>query len=90
MALESAKESAGNLTGSGFANILGETAGRSASQEGAFLADLLQRSRESSASRYLGLLGAVPGLSGQQAYQPGFLDYLFQGAQAAAPLITAL
>lgn len=87
--LAQAKESAGTLTGSGFANILGQTAGRSIAEENAFLGQLMENARQQSANRFLQLIGGVPGFVGQQGYQPGFLDYLFQGAQAAAPLIAA-
>lgn len=87
--LAQAKESAGNLTGSGFGNILGEAAGRSISEENAFLANLMEQSRQQGANRFLSLIGQVPGFVGQTGYQPGLLDYLFKGAQAAAPLIAA-
>lgn len=74
-ALAQAKEQAGNLTGSGFANIFGAAAGRSALEENAFLASLMEQSRQASAQRFLGLIGAIPGLTGQIGHKPGFLDY---------------
>lgn len=80
-ALAAAKESAGNLTGSGFANVLGAAAGRSAYDENAFLANLQQQS----ADRFLRLLQLPAAYTGQMSHQPGLLDYAFQGAQAAAP-----
>ncbi len=70
--LAQAKESAGNLTGTGLENIMGTAAGRSLSQ---FLLGILGQ----------GAQFAAPGA--QQTYTPGFLDYLFQGVGAAAPLI---
>lgn len=87
--LASAKESAGNLTGSGFANTLGAAAGRSASQDNAFLGQLLFNAQQGAASRFAGLLGLPGGLAGQTAYQPGFLDYLIQGAGKAASIAGA-
>lgn len=88
--LTQAKESAGNLTGSGLGNTIGTAAGRSISEENAFLANLKENARQQSANRFLQLIGAAPGFAGQMGYQPGFLDYLFQGATAAAPLIAAV
>lgn len=88
--LAQAKESAGNLTGSGFANILGSAAGRSIFDENAFLANLQENARQASAQRFMGLLGLIPGVTGQVGHQPGFLDYLFQGASAAAPFLGGL
>lgn len=80
--LAQAKESAGNLTGSGLGNIIGSTAGRSTSD---FILNLMNQR----ASRFANLLGGLTtqGVSAQSGYQPGFLDYLFQGAQAAAPFL---
>ena len=77
--LGQAKESAGNLTGSGLGNIIGSAAGRSMSD---FLLNLLSQR----AQRAYGLTSQL--IAPQQlAYQPGFLDYLFQGVGEAAPLI---
>lgn len=77
--LAQAKESTGNITGSGLANTLGTAAGRSTS-------DFLTNFLNSTANRYSSLLGglATGGYGG--GYQPGFLDYLFQGLGQAAPL----
>jgi hypothetical protein len=72
--LAQAKESAGNLTGSGLENIMGSAAGRSLSQ---FLLSILGQ----------GASFAAPGAQPHQT--PGFLDYLFQGASAAAPFLAA-
>jgi hypothetical protein len=75
--LAQAKESAGNLTGSGLGNITGAAAGRSLSD---FLLHLLNQT----GGRAAALTGEA--IAPQQAaYKPGFLDYLFQGAKAAAP-----
>jgi len=89
-ALAQAKESSGNLTGSGYANTMGVAAGRSIFDENAFLAQLMEQSRQANASRFMSMVGQVPGLQGQMGYQPGFLDYMMQGATAAAPLVAAL
>lgn len=83
--LAAAKEGAGNLTGSGFANIYGAAAGRSVADENSFLAQLQEQARQSSANRFLQLLQIPQGYVGQMTHQPGLLDYAFQGAKAAAP-----
>lgn len=84
------KESAGNLTGSGLGNNLGIAAQRASTEQGAFLADLIERRRQADANRWaqvvLGTLGSPAG-GVSQTYQPGFLDYAIQGATAAAPFI---
>ncbi len=82
--LAQAKESAGNLTGSSLGNVIGTAAGRSTSD---FLLNLLNQR----ASRFASLLGGLSttGVSATPAYKPGFLDYLFQGAKAAAPFVAA-
>jgi len=86
--LAQAKESAGNLTGSGLATSIGQEAGRASTEQGAFLANLFEARRMGDANRraqlLLGALGSPAG-SVTNAYQPGALDYLFQGASAAAP-----
>jgi hypothetical protein len=93
--LAQAKESAGNLTGSGYNNILGDSLRQTLGQENATLASLgiqQQQFRQNQQEQFLrlllGLSTAGVGPQGQ-AYTPGFLDYLFQGAGAAAPLIGA-
>lgn len=79
--LAQAKEGAGNLVGSGFANTYGSAAGRSVADENAFLAGLQQQN----ADRFMKLL-QVPGqYVGQMVHQPGLLDYAAQGAGMAAP-----
>jgi len=86
-----AKESAGNLTGSGLATAIGQEAGRADTEQGAFLANLFEQRRTADANRYAStLMGGLNSSAGgvTNAYQPGFLDYLFQGASAAAPFIT--
>lgn len=85
-----AKESAGNLTGSSLGSIIGAEAGRADVEQGAFLANLFEQRRQQDANRYMQtLLGGMGSPAGQvqNVYQPGFLDYLFQGAGAAAPFI---
>lgn len=89
-ALAQAKESAGNLTGTGYANILGDSTARSLAEEQATLAGLGIQSQQFQQQRNEQFLRLLLGLTTQQAqvgYKPGFLDYLFQGAGAAAPLI---
>lgn len=92
-ALAQAKEAAGNLTGSGYNNILGSSLGQSLAQEDVTLANLglqQQQFRQNQQEQFLRLLLGLSttGVGPQgQAYTPGFLDYLFQGASAAAPLI---
>ena len=88
-ALASAKESAGNLTGTGFANTLGTAAGRSASQDNAFIGQLLFNAQQGAANRFASLLGLPNQVQGQQAYQPGFLDYLTKGLGQAATIVAA-
>jgi hypothetical protein len=85
--LAQAKEQAGNLTGSGFANTMGEAAGRSVFQENAFLADLMNRNKQANAQRWAQLGAGIPGMAGQMAYQPGFLDMYMQMLQSAGPAI---
>lgn len=85
-----AKESAGNLTGSGFANTMGNAAGRASTEQGAFLTNMMEQKRRSDADRYVQLLlGTMGSPAGQRqsSYQPGFLDYAMQGAAFAVPLM---
>lgn len=84
--LAQAKESVGNLTGSGLGNTIGTAAGRSISEENAFLANLLETRRQNQANRIFSFLNQGVGPE-QTTYQPGFLDYLFQGAAQAAPFL---
>lgn len=93
--LAQAKESAGNLSGSGYNNMLGDSLRQSLAGENAQLVQLglqQQQYRQSQQEQFLRLLLGLSttgvGPQGQQ-YTPGFLDYLFQGASAAAPLIGA-
>jgi len=97
-ALAQAKESAGNLTGSGYNNILGSAAAESIGQEQFILANLLNSLRGQEINRGLtlrgqdigrnsDLLSMILGFSNSGtprglAYQPGFLDY-------AAPVVGA-
>jgi hypothetical protein len=85
--LAQAKEASGNLTGSGYANQLGKTAARANVEQGAFLANLLEQSKQANANRFAQLLsGFVNSGVGpdQQVYKPGFLDYAAGGATALA------
>lgn len=87
LGLAQAKESAGNLTGSGFAASLGNYAARANAEQGGFLANLLESRNQNNANRLAQLFGAL-GTAGvqtpQQTYKPGFLDYAAQGLSAAA------
>lgn len=91
-----AKESAGNLTGSGYNNILGDSLRQTLAGENVTLANLglqQQQFRQNQQEQFLRLLLGLSttGVGPQgQAYTPGFLDYLFQGAGAAAPLVGAI
>lgn len=82
-----AKESAGNLTGSGLSSLIGQEAGRANTQQGAFLANLFENRRQQDADRFaqtlLGSLGSPAG-GVSQYYQPGFLDYAAQGVSGLA------
>lgn len=74
--LAQAKESSGNLTGTGLSNNLGTAAGQSLSS---FLLN------------YLGMTsGNANRLATSESYQPGLLNYLFQGLGAASPIISSL
>lgn len=84
--LAQAKESAGNLTGSGLGSIIGQEAGRANTEQGAFLANLFEQRRQQDANRFLNLvLGSLgsPSAQVQNTYQPGLLDY---GGQAFTAL----
>lgn len=82
-----AKESAGNLTGSGLASLIGQEAGRANVDQGAFLAKLFEDRRTEDANRFASiLLGALSSPAGgvTNTYTPGALDYLAQGATGLA------
>jgi len=85
-----AKESAGNLTGSGLGDSLGRAAGVASNAQGGFLANLFEQRRQQDASRFLQLiLGTLGSPAGgvTNVHQPGLLDYASQGAAAAAPFL---
>ena len=85
--LAQAKESAGNLTGSGYNNILGQYANQSIQAEQTFLADLLNRRQSQNAGNFLQLLlGQQPA---QAAYQPGFAESALGGLAAILPFLGA-
>jgi hypothetical protein len=81
------KESAGTLTGSGLGNQLGIAGQRASTEQGAFLADMIERRRQADANRWmqvvLGTLGSPAG-GVHETYTPGFLDYAMEGLQTAA------
>lgn len=86
-----AKESAGNLTGSGLGAQLGTAGQRASTEQNAFLANLFEQRRQNDSNRFLQLvLGTLGSPAGgvTNTYQPGFLDYAAQGAKAAAPFLT--
>ena len=82
-----AKESAGNLTGSGLGNIIGRAGERASVGQGAFLADLLEQRRMQDANRFAQILMGF-GNSGvgpnQTYYQPGLFNYLGDAATGLA------
>lgn len=81
------KESSGNLTGTGYANKLGAAAAKADTEQSAFLANLLEQSKQANASRLASVLSsfANTGVAAPTTtYQPGFLDYLTQGAADVA------
>jgi hypothetical protein len=85
--LAQAKESAGNLTGSGLGNIIGAEAGRASTEQGAFLANLFETRRTGDANRFLQTLlgaGGSPANSVSNVYTPGFLDYASEAASSLA------
>lgn len=92
-ALGQAKESAGNITGSGYNNILGTSLAGSLAGENAQLAQLGMQNQQfqfQQQQAFANLLSNLTARQGQVAYQPGFIDYLMQGAQAAVPLFTGV
>lgn len=85
--LGQAKESAGNLTGSGYAGALGNFIGRSTTEQNANLSSLIENRRQNDAQRYLSLIQmlATTGVGPPTtAYQPGLLDYAGQAATGLA------
>lgn len=84
--LGQAKESAGNLTGTGYGNAMGGAARKAALEQGGFLANLLEGSKQNNANRLASVL--MPFLSTgvsspTQQHTPGFLDYAIGGAGQA-------
>lgn len=82
-----AKESAGNLTGTGYGARIGRAAQEATTEQGGFLANLLEQSKQQNASRLAQVL--MPFLTTgvgapTTSYQPGFLDYAVQGGTALA------
>src|SRR3990167_136089 len=88
LALAQAKESAGTLTGSGFANTLGTTVNRSLAEENALIADLINQERSRMLSAILGF--STAGIGQPQLYnQPGLLSQLFKLAEGGAKIYGA-
>jgi hypothetical protein len=82
-----AKESAGNLTGSGLGNYLGRAAGEAANRNTSFLANLFEQHKQAQANRFMQLmLGGMGSPAGQvqNVYSPGFMDYMMQAGNVAA------
>lgn len=82
-----AKESAGNLTGTGYGAKIGQAASDATLQQGSFLTNFLQQAKEANSNRLASVL--MPFLNTgvgapTTAYQPGFLDYALQGGAAVA------
>lgn len=90
MNFATAKEGAGNLTGSGYGTAVGEAAARGTTEQGAFLAQMAEKHQQDNANRLLQFFSSLSG-SGvappSTSYQPGFLDYL---GSAGASVGTAL
>lgn len=84
--LGQAKESAGNLTGSGYNNILGSSAAQSLAGEQLQLGNMRYGMQQQNASNFLNLLNSFQGAGspGQVVQQPGLLDYALQAGQTAA------
>lgn len=85
-----AKESAGSLTGSGFAEILGRQAGDAATAQGAQMANMIEARRTNDQNVFLqSLLGAMgsPAAGVTYTHSPGLFDYAAQGFSAAAPFL---
>lgn len=78
-----AKESAGNLTGSGTANLIGRSAEDATVRQSAMLADLQNQQRDYLAQLILGAMGS-PAAGQTRTYTPGLLDYATQGTSALA------
>lgn len=78
--LAQAKEAAGNLTGSGYNNILGQSAAGSIANEQALTAQTLMGLRQQEIQRQQNMLGMLFGFAqqgvgpNQSVYQPGLLD----------------
>jgi len=83
------KEAAGNLTGSGFANILGRRLNDVNAQQSAFLANILNQKETSNRDRHASLIAALMGQD-QSYYQEGVLDSIFKGAGAFGAAATGL
>lgn len=98
MAIAQAKESAGNLTGTGYANAVGNTLNRSLGEEQAQLANYAAQGLQTEVGRQMGLAGinnqagmanAANNLQGQLANQGAdvnFLNMLNQRGATAAGL----
>ena len=88
-----AKESSGNLTGTGYGNRVGRAMERSNVEQSAFLANMLEQARQGNANRLASILSTFANTGvgpPQQVYQPGFLDYATQGAIGAAGALGGL
>lgn len=78
--LAQAKEAAGNLTGSGYNNILGQSAAESIANQQALTAQTLMGLRQQEIQRQQNMLGMLFGYAqqgvgpNQAVYQPGLLD----------------
>lgn len=86
--LADAKEAAGNLTGSGYNNILGQSAAGSIANEQALTAQTLMGLRQQEIQRQQNMLGMLFGFAqqgvgpNQAVYQPGLLDSVLPFAGA--------
>src|SRR5215204_3267218 len=56
-----AKEGSGNPTGSCYGNAVGEALGRTGNEQGAFLANMAETSKQNNANRFAQLLASISG-----------------------------
>ena len=87
-ALTQAKESSGNLTGSGLAENLGGVVNRSLADEEGLLAQMLMQERGNILQAILGF-GTAGVAPPETTYTPGLLEYAAQGFGQSAPFFAS-
>jgi len=86
-----AKESAGNLTGSGLGNILGRSAQEQSTLQNQLIAGIMEGRLANNQQMWSTLAQLLtPGAQGQLTHTPGVLDYMMQGAGIALPAIAMM